>query len=56
MQIYTPQQLARRWSCCSNTIRNAIISGELRAFRVGRLLRIPQESVDLFEERHVAED
>ncbi|MGY3436828.1 MULTISPECIES: helix-turn-helix domain-containing protein [unclassified Marinovum] len=53
MKVYTPNQLAERWSCCSNTIRNAIISGELQAFRVGRLLRIPQESVENFERRFV---
>ncbi len=56
MHIYTPQQLAERWNCCSNTIRNAIISGELRAFRVGRLLRIPAESVESFERQKTIED
>jgi len=54
MVIYTPKQLAERWNCCSNTIRNAIISGELQAFRVGRLLRIPQHSVDNFERRFMS--
>ncbi|WP_093118925.1 helix-turn-helix domain-containing protein [Salinihabitans flavidus] len=56
MHIYTPQQLAERWNCCSNTIRNAIISGELQAFRVGRLLRIPKESVEHFERRQTGDD
>ncbi|WP_416351234.1 excisionase family DNA-binding protein [Celeribacter halophilus] len=56
LQIYTPQQLAKRWNCCTNTVRNAIISGELRAFRVGRLFRIPEESVINFERRFAAKD
>lgn len=56
MQIFTPQQLAERWSCCSNTIRNAISTGELRAFRVGRLIRIPAEAVELFEQGHTQDD
>ncbi|MFZ7090788.1 helix-turn-helix domain-containing protein [Primorskyibacter sp. 2E233] len=49
--IYTPDQLADRWKCCANTVRKAIESGELAAFRVGRLLRIPEESVLAFETR-----
>jgi excisionase family DNA binding protein len=56
MNIYTPQQLAQRWNCCSNTIRNAITSGDLPAFRVGRLLRIPEASVENFERRFNAND
>jgi excisionase family DNA binding protein len=48
-KIFTPEELADRWGCCPNTVRNAINEGRLRAFRVGRLLRVPAAAVDEFE-------
>lgn len=51
-RIYTTDQLAKRWCCSRNTVRNAVLSGNLSAFRVGRLIRIPQEAVEAFEKRH----
>ena len=53
-KIFTPQELAERWGCCSNTVRNAIMEGRLRAFRVGRLFRIPHDAVFDFESGHVS--
>ncbi|MDV7145889.1 helix-turn-helix domain-containing protein [Tropicimonas sp. TH_r6] len=47
----TPEQLANRWSCSSNTVRNLISSGKLDAFRVGRkLLKIPTEAIKEYED------
>src|SRR5690625_3273834 len=37
---YTPETLAERWSCSSQHIRDLVAAGHLRAFRVGRLIRI----------------
>lgn len=47
--IYTPQLLAKRWSCSAQHIRDLVKSGKLPAFRVGRLVRIPREIVEEFE-------
>ncbi len=47
----TPEQLAVRWHCSSNTIRNLIVSGKLDAYRVGKkLLRIPAAAVEEYEQ------
>ncbi|WP_449411893.1 helix-turn-helix domain-containing protein [Methylobacterium komagatae] len=46
----TPEQVAARWDCSPNHVRNLIRRGDLRAFRVGsRLLRIKTEAVEEFE-------
>jgi excisionase family DNA binding protein len=51
----TPEQVAERWSCSANHVRNLIRRQELRAFRVGsRLLRIPLDAVLEFEQRQAA--
>lgn len=47
--VYAPSELAKSWNCCPNTIRKAIMDGDLRAFRVGKLMRIPAENVLEFE-------
>ncbi|WP_170507446.1 helix-turn-helix domain-containing protein [Ruegeria arenilitoris] len=36
-RVFTPKQLAERWDCSVQTVRDAISSGELPHFRVGRL-------------------
>jgi excisionase family DNA binding protein len=46
----TPEQLAERWHCSANTIRNLITAGKLDAYRVGKkLLRIPVKSIEEYE-------
>ncbi|WP_299605681.1 helix-turn-helix domain-containing protein [uncultured Tateyamaria sp.] len=46
----TPEQLAKRWHCSSNTIRNLISAGKLDAYRVGKkLLRIPATAIEEYE-------
>jgi excisionase family DNA binding protein len=49
--VYTPDSLAARWQCSAETIRQMIRSGELPAFRVGRMYRIKWQHVDLHEGR-----
>src|SRR5690625_685425 len=46
---YTPETLAERWSCSSQHIRDLVAAGRLRAFRVGRLIRIRREEVERYE-------
>ena len=48
---YTPETLAALWECSSATVRTLVRSGELKAFRVGRQIRIRPEAVALYEDR-----
>lgn len=48
--VFTPQQIAERWNCSLGVIRTLIRSGKLNAFRVGRLLRVSERNVILFEQ------
>lgn len=48
-KIFTPNQLAERWGCSMQTVRDAIVSGQLPHFRVGRLMRVPETAVSMFE-------
>ncbi|MCH7936637.1 MAG: helix-turn-helix domain-containing protein [Proteobacteria bacterium] len=50
MVPYTVQTLADHWQCSGQHIRDLINSGTLKAFRVGRLIRIPQQNVREFEQ------
>lgn len=51
-RVYTPAMLAEEWQCSAHHIRNLIDNGELRAFRLGKLLRIPVEAAAEFERRN----
>ncbi|WP_394355396.1 helix-turn-helix domain-containing protein [Halocynthiibacter styelae] len=46
---FTPETLAARWDCSAETIRAMIRDGKLNAFRVGRMMRIAQATVEQFE-------
>ncbi|RJE82968.1 DNA-binding protein [Paracoccus onubensis] len=46
---YTPDQLAERWGCSGETVRSLIRTGKLSAFRVGRMMRITQATVEEYE-------
>ncbi|MTI01656.1 helix-turn-helix domain-containing protein [Roseibium sp. RKSG952] len=48
-RIFTPEQLAIRWGCSTQTVREAIVSGQLPHFRVGRLMRVTEHAVSHFE-------
>lgn len=52
----TPDMLAERWACSDETVRQMIKRGELRAFRVGRMFRIPWEAVEEVECKSASED
>jgi excisionase family DNA binding protein len=48
---YTARQLAARWSCSDQHIRNLIQDGKLKAFRIGaaRGYRITAQEVERWE-------
>jgi excisionase family DNA binding protein len=43
------KDVAERWECSPGKIRRMILSGELHALRIGKLLRVPIEAVIVFE-------
>lgn len=48
-RAFTVASLAREWECSEGVIRKLIGKGQLRAFRIGVLLRIPADEVERFE-------
>ena len=46
---FTPETLAERWLCSAETVRQLVHQGRLRAFRVGRMIRIPLVAVEEYE-------
>ena len=46
---YSPETLADRWGCSSEKIRQMCRQGELAAFRLGKLIRIPANEVERVE-------
>jgi excisionase family DNA binding protein len=49
MTAFSVPQLAARWCCSAGHIRNLIDRGEVRAFQLGRLIRIPASEVERVE-------
>ncbi len=47
----TPEQVAKRWECSEQHVRALYHKGELRGFRVGRLLRFTDDAVRAYEGR-----
>lgn len=47
---YTPESLAELWHVSSATVRNLVRDRKLKAFRVGRQIRIRPEAVGEYEE------
>uniref|UniRef100_UPI00389B1AAA excisionase family DNA-binding protein n=1 Tax=Pseudodonghicola flavimaris TaxID=3050036 RepID=UPI00389B1AAA len=45
----TLDMVADRWQCSAETVRQMVKRGELRGFRVGRMIRIPWEAVENYE-------
>ncbi|OWV64274.1 hypothetical protein CDZ97_10330 [Mameliella alba] len=52
----TPDMLAERWQCSAETVRMMVKRGELRGFRVGRMIRIPLAAVEEHECQTSASD
>jgi excisionase family DNA binding protein len=46
---FTPKSLAERWGCSPRHIVGLIQKGELRAFRIGTLWRVPAAEVERVE-------
>jgi len=46
---YSPETLADRWACSSETVRQMCRRGELASFRLGKLIRIPATEVERVE-------
>ena len=46
---FSPETLAERWACSSETVRQMCRRGELSYFRLGKLIRIPANEVDRIE-------
>lgn len=46
---HTPDSLAQRWGCSAETVRQLFKKGHLRGFRVGNMIRIPQQAVEDYE-------
>ncbi len=46
---YTPETLAERWGCSSEKVRQMYHRGQLKAFRLGKLIRIPAIEVQRYE-------
>jgi excisionase family DNA binding protein len=42
---YTPETLAKAWEVSPSTVRTLVREGQLRAFRVGRQIRIRPDDV-----------
>jgi len=46
---FSPDTLAARWGCSSETIRQMCRRGDLSYFRLGKLIRIPANEVERVE-------
>lgn len=47
---FSPKTLGERWGCSSQHIRNMIRTGEIPAFSIGKLFRIPADWVFAHEQ------
>jgi excisionase family DNA binding protein len=47
-RMFTRQELAQRWSCSVRTIDRIITSGALRAYRIGRSIRVAEEDERIY--------
>ncbi len=52
--VYTPQDLAKRWSVSESTISRMLTTGQLRGFQCGNRWRIAESAVDEYEQAQVA--
>lgn len=53
---FTPESLAGRWHCSAEKIRTMCRTGELKFFKLGKLIRIPATEVDRIECRTSSTD
>ena len=50
---FTQQEVAERWNCSVRTVNRHIKAGDITAMRLGSLVRIDVDSVELFEQASV---
>jgi excisionase family DNA binding protein len=48
-RAHTPETLGRLWGVSAATVRNLVRSKKLKAFRIGRQIRIRPEHVEEYE-------
>jgi excisionase family DNA binding protein len=48
--VVTPEMVAERWKCSPRHVRDLMKEGELRYFRIGRMLRVSLTALKEFEE------
>jgi excisionase family DNA binding protein len=46
---FSPETLAERWGCSAEKVRQMVHRGELRGFRLGKLIRIKAIEVERYE-------
>jgi excisionase family DNA binding protein len=46
---FSPETLGERWACSAQTVRLMVRRGELAAFKLGKLYRIPASEVERVE-------
>ena len=54
--VYSPRSLAMSWGCSEQHVRNLINNGQLRAFRIGKLLRIEPKAVEDYQCQNTVSD
>lgn len=50
-RVFNLSDVAERWDCSEAHVRKVVETGELRAFRIGKLWRIRGDAIDEFEAR-----
>ncbi|AUQ53182.1 helix-turn-helix domain-containing protein [Phaeobacter inhibens] len=51
---FSAAQLAERWQCSAETVRQLVKCGQLSGFRIGRMIRIPRAAVEEYEAKFIA--
>jgi len=46
---FSPESLAQRWQCSPEKVRTMFHNGDLKGFRLGKLIRIPASEVERYE-------
>ncbi len=46
---FSPETLGERWGCSPDKVRRMYRSGEIKGFKLGKLIRIPADAVERFE-------
>lgn len=49
IEVFTTGELAERWKCSDGQVRRLVGNGQLRSFRLGKLVRISRNAVEEYE-------